>query len=593
MGAKDLVLLMLIPILAVGIIFYTNNSPIITGAAAARTGTSENVIGTYSIIPSFKAKVDYDFEGEYVELKLQLSEAVSACKKRDDIEGCFKEKSDELGWACEEKEDSILSDFSDKLRDCKNLKEENVVCRLSFDKNGAINKGNGYRVFRIILSNMQDSASAELYEGIENLLTKEKLDFGLYYTGYDNKDAKDIGAKEIFLRVEYKDGNPSIDTFFAETEDNKKIELSKTILVYKAAGKLKFIDEAQQKGFEPSTPVNKIIDLPKIKGMKFCKKSNARVYAYDSSDKAVKLRDIIYRFAVTFPEPVPKPITGIKVVDAINAEGAAVLVWEESRDHSTKSYSIYYSKDKDFIKEKKEDIKKNPYVKNLLVSAENPAEIEKIDLSACIFDPIGKSCKYSEYGKPLEKNKLYYLKPKNNENGKFIYLLAGIKDNTEYNFAVTAVNSEGEEIGNDYSLKGNTYVFTLNNNYDKFASNDDLAPERISGLEAQPIENKKAKLKWNKPIKNLDGSDNKDLKWFRVYYKKESLLSGFNIKDDSTANEYATLQQASCDNPALTSCEYAIEGLENGEEYRFAVTALDSSSNEYKDDFDSVLVKIR
>ena len=68
MEAKDFVLLMMIPIILIGIVVYTQNAPEITGFAAAQQEQSR-IYGTYSINPSFKAELDYEFGNDYKSLK--------------------------------------------------------------------------------------------------------------------------------------------------------------------------------------------------------------------------------------------------------------------------------------------------------------------------------------------------------------------------------------------------------------------------------------------------------------------------------------------------------------------------------------------
>ena len=58
MESKDLVLLLMIPLLLVGLIVYTNNAPQITGMATSQQ-EENNVIGYYSVMPSFNAAINY------------------------------------------------------------------------------------------------------------------------------------------------------------------------------------------------------------------------------------------------------------------------------------------------------------------------------------------------------------------------------------------------------------------------------------------------------------------------------------------------------------------------------------------------------
>src|SRR3989338_3463865 len=118
METKDLVLLMLIPIILIGLITYTTNAPTVTGAATAQQEES-NILGTYSIIPSFKAKIDYDLN-EYNEIKKELGQVVDECKTANNIGECLTAYASQGGWKCDEADDgtSILHDFLGKFNEC-------------------------------------------------------------------------------------------------------------------------------------------------------------------------------------------------------------------------------------------------------------------------------------------------------------------------------------------------------------------------------------------------------------------------------------------------------------------------------------------
>ena len=600
MEAKDLILLMLIPILLVSIVVYTSKNPVVTGVVTAKPEES-NVIGVYSIMPSFKAKIDYNLQDEYKNLNTKLRDIIEICKKRQDIEQCIKDyikdKKDNVDWECPENDEDVLNDFVDKLKDCKNLKEENVVCRFSLDDRNYINKIKNERTFGIILTNLYKQIKVELIED-KNILKTEIIDSAsLLYTNFNDKDKEGQTADEIRIIVKYTSGKPEVKGATARHSlESVYINLNSMFLLYKAKDGVKFIDADQDAGFREDTPINKIIDLPKTRGIKFCAKSDKQIYAYDASDSQVNLRNIIYKFAVTFPKPVPKPIENLEVHDALNAEHSAILMWDKSNEIGIKSYSIYYSQ-KDFIKDKIEDVKKDAQINKISAKTDIFIEIDDIDLSKCSFDPIGKTCKYALYGKALENGKLYYLKPKDKEKGKFIYLINDVEDGTEYNFAVTGVNDDNEELDNDNSIEGNTYILKLNQNYRKFKPIDDLAPNKVENLK-QRTEDGKVKLVWDKPLKNLDGSTSFDIKGFNIYYKKPSIemLSKLDILSplpNPPAKKAVTAAEAKCESIVAIACEYSMENLalEKDQIYIVAVIAFDENSNEFTNDLEVIPVK--
>jgi len=580
METKDLVLLMGIPVLFISILIYTNNSQI-TGAVTAKE-TENNVIGTYSIMPSFKAKIDYNLD-EYLQIKNKLkTEIIDECKTRKDIEECTKIKTEAIGWNCAQGDDAVLFDFLDKLKDCNNLAEDRVVCRFSMEENEKINEMKNERIFEIKVTSWYNKRSkAELIEN-KNILKTEFVDLdGLYYTGFNNRGETKERVDSIIIKILYKDGKPIVQEAYAVGKQ-PKIDLSKTFLMYKSFANVKFIDLSEQNNFLAPDPEKKlglaeIIDLPRVKGMKFCVKSESgkQFNIYDKTDNSIKQKDIVYKFAITFTKSAPKPINDFEVLDAIKAENSVILTWSKGNERDIKSYAIYYSIRQDFIGDKIDKVKKDDNIKKILVSNANPIEIDSINLKECRFDPLSEPCKFGIYNKRLEKNKLYYWIEKN----KFIYLLDA-EDGVEHSFAITAINDLGDEIDNDILIKYNTYILTLGKNYVKSVPVDDLAPAKVENLKHDIIDGKIG-LSWNKPAKNLDGSANKDVVAFNIYYKKSTvamapqLQTGYQIKKITT-------KDARCD--ILGFCQYNIENIENlekGQNYNIAVTALDENSNEF------------
>src|SRR3989344_2194571 len=97
MEPKYFVLLMLMPMILIGIVVYTDLNPDITGSVVSGN-QQNNVLGTYSITPSFRVKTDYDIEQEYGNIKKALQGAINECRDSISIETCLKQKADELHW---------------------------------------------------------------------------------------------------------------------------------------------------------------------------------------------------------------------------------------------------------------------------------------------------------------------------------------------------------------------------------------------------------------------------------------------------------------------------------------------------------------
>ena len=590
MEIKDLILLLMIPVLLIGILTFVNHNTL-TGNVVASPDDNPK-LGTYSILPSFRAKIDYNLQ-DYSDLKTKLKAAIDKCAagKQQDIKGCIRDETSKntYNWNCDERDSDILYDFTDKLKECINLENENAVCRFSFDSRDYLNNEKAKRNFQIKLTNWYyPRIKAELIEN-DKIIATEFIDMGkLSYSYYENKDKKSRDADSILIKVNYENGNPLVDDASASVGDGT-VKLSKIFLIDKSNKEAKFVDYNYESLFKSPEPANTIIDLPLMQGLAFCAKTGKKIMAYDALDGEVKEREIVYKFAVTLPNPVPAPVSDFLAKDNLKAENSALLVWKKDSQAGIKSYSVYYST-KDFVDMKMSDIHKDNSIKKVSVLINNPIEIERVNLDSCEFNPINEPCKYKNYDNPLLKNKLYYIKSEN----KFVYVLSGtdFKDGTDYNLAITAVNDKNEEIDNDKTISENKNIFEIEKNYLPFSSNDDLAPEKVSGLKAQIVDSK-LKLFWSKPLKNIDGSSATDVGRFNIYYKKSSDPIS-PLLDISPQVSRIAVPDAKCDS-IVVACEfgvYSLPNIEKGNLYNFAVTALDENSNEYTLDVQPVHVLV-
>jgi hypothetical protein len=298
MKPKDFALLMIMPLILIGIVIYTDLKPDITGFVTHDSQQS-NILGTYSIMPSFRVKTDYNVNEEYRNLKQTLQNVITECKIQRNIETCLNRKASELQWVCEQNENTaVLYDFIDKLNDCINLENQSVVCKFSLDQRNFDNE----REFEIRLTDLTHRVKAELIENNRILATHYLNLEDLLYTGYPNRDSESKTIETIKIIVEFNDRKPTVKSAFT-IDEATRIDLSKTFLIYKSAEKIKFIDAAEEDSFRAPEPANTIIELPRTRGIKFCVTSNKQTNAYDVADNQVRPRPIVYKFAVTFPKP--------------------------------------------------------------------------------------------------------------------------------------------------------------------------------------------------------------------------------------------------------------------------------------------------
>ncbi|MDP3765840.1 MAG: hypothetical protein Q8R04_04975 [Nanoarchaeota archaeon] len=394
METKDLVLLMMIPVILISLVVYIDK-PAITGAVTAQQEKS-NVIGTYTVNPSFKVNMQYKLEDEYKEISQKLDGIISSCINEKDIRQCFTLKTIEHKWSCEEnKIAAVLNDFVDKFNDCLNLADNEVVCRFSFDGREISD-----RTFTIKLTPENQRIKAELIEFSKTLEVTYINQPDLSYVDYSNKDGYGKPVDSISIVIKYLLNKPEITAAFAEVSDiPTKIDLSKS-LFYKTSDGIKFTDIAEEGNFRAPIPANKIIDLPRTKAFKFCAKTNTKFYAYDKSDNTVKLRDVVYKFAVTLPEPVtPPPIKSLLAEDKLKAEKSVVLRWSKVKhgDGSEVSdfdhYNIYCSKNPLQDKNTK-DINLYNLKPTIAVKSNINYDAWLVDLSICEKEPIEENFDY-------------------------------------------------------------------------------------------------------------------------------------------------------------------------------------------------------
>ena len=297
METKDLVLLMMIPLILVSIIVYTGKSPSITGAQTAQItqAADNNILGTYSIMPSFKAKIDYNLEEEYKKIKEELNRIIDNCKNNLDIGQCLK--SEKPDWNCVELRDEaadILYDFIGKFNECLNLEESNVVCRFSLDERDIINRP--IKSFDIILTDEVQRTRVELRQGTD--VWKDYVNYGnlAYTSDYSTKDTISNSTNPVKYVIEYQGRKPLTKQAVA-IDKGVPVQLSELFLFYKVDRQLKFIEKGQEGNFRTGIPANKIIDLPRANGFKFCARAEKQVYALYKSDSTVKVRDVVFRFA--------------------------------------------------------------------------------------------------------------------------------------------------------------------------------------------------------------------------------------------------------------------------------------------------------
>lgn len=317
MEPKDFVLLMLIPIILVGLVVYIDKGTI-TGAVTHEQKKETNIVGTYSIMPSFKAKIDYDLN-DYVKIKDSFN-AISICAQSINIEQCVANaNNNEFTWelGCDKGAEKVLYDFAEFFQDCIDSEDNNCLCRKNLglpiekvQEYGLLNTGYALALEEEPSAKKLKISVSELSQTIgfkENLGWVPKT----YALSYDGLGLP--GLTMVFVNV---------------LKDNKPFELKyeafgrplKELILYRSTkNSVNLIDFVRQENDNLKYPNDQFaldaniqpIDINKIPNCKikpknmyrFCvTKRDYGIFAYDSLDGQVKQRPLTIKFAASVPK---------------------------------------------------------------------------------------------------------------------------------------------------------------------------------------------------------------------------------------------------------------------------------------------------
>ncbi len=589
---------MLIPIILVSLIVYTDKSPVITGAVTAQQEES-NILGTYSINPSFKTKIDYDLN-DYNKIKELLDFIIKCSEGGKDIETCINKinvKDTSLKWElnCDKGTEKVLYDFAEFYQDCFDSEDTNCLCRKSFEfsdkeiqKFGLVNQ-----IYRLQLNQYKKN------KRIEIAMQDPKLSYQI-----NTNELSVWYPSDIVLA--YSDKLRSINMIFsykkeeeAQAIDEYKVLDKKEILLYKNQidnlKRVDFVEQMDNSFIFPNKQTAATANLPpchiKPKNIyKFCVTQNKyKFMVYDKLDGQVKERNPVVKFASYIPVPPPPPLTNVEVYDKLKADKSVIIKWDKSTREDVVKYNIYYGKsnlnlfeDKKALAEikKKEGFNK----KELDITKIKPIEVNKIELGNCEFDLTRKGCVYTtdKEGIVLEKEKLYYSK----EQNYYFYVLT-IEDGIEYDFSVIAIDKNGNEIDN---IKDKLPLIKNKK------SIDDLPPSSVNIVAGLPFYDTLSKkitfIFGEKPTTNIDDSSLNDFKDYKVYYSKyASLTQEERDKEKSKIhdNELKNLKFIENKNYEQKDSPFYVDltttNPEQGNIYFFVIVASDSLGNPKEEQF--------
>ncbi|MBI2657811.1 hypothetical protein HYX08_03915 [Candidatus Woesearchaeota archaeon] len=306
MEAKDLFLLMLIPALLMGLVVYTDANKI-TGAVAAGQKDS-NLLGTYSINPSFRAKIDYGLD-DYRKIKESFA-SISSCAKEKDIYLCLNEINDNdksFAWSlnCDKGTEKVLYEFAEFFQDCIDSGSNNCICTKEFS-----------------LTKWQIEDYGLLNKNFE--LKFEEASFKKIKIESDAGTSQDIGtngisiwspARYVFHYNQY--GTPNINLFFNDASGNYEgpgpVE---KIVLYKGQNSIIFAKQENDNLKNPKDGLildagNKPVEISKLQSCsinpksiyRLCaEKKDFKIMAYDKTDGMMKERPLVVKFAAYIPK---------------------------------------------------------------------------------------------------------------------------------------------------------------------------------------------------------------------------------------------------------------------------------------------------
>jgi len=312
MEAKDLILLMLVPIILVGLVIYVDKNPTVTGDVAKEQKEESNIIGTYSIMPTFKVKVKYELN-DYNKIKDSLDFIIS-CAMQNSVEQCVAQINDnDFEWqlGCDKGAEKVLYDFAEFFQECIDSQDNNCICTKNLEiSNEKLKEYGLLNTFDLILNEpSQNKIKIEVLKSV-----------GLSYDINTNGLSGWIPSRYV-LGYDLN-GIPKLNLFFYDLNKGDNFEgpgpLTKLIIYKNNLNNINTIDFVKQENNNLKNPRDKVImdtgnkpievsKLPncniKSKNMyKFCvTKKDYKIMAYDKIDKQVKERHLTIKFAAYIP----------------------------------------------------------------------------------------------------------------------------------------------------------------------------------------------------------------------------------------------------------------------------------------------------
>ncbi|HII71595.1 TPA: hypothetical protein HA265_02460 [Candidatus Woesearchaeota archaeon] len=330
--------------------------------------------------------------------------------------------------------------------------------------------------------------------------------------------------------------------------------------------------------------------------VKFCVVRDKKFLAYDSKTKRFGTIPVSLKFAYLF-KPELKEIKGFQVLNPRLATNKSLLVWDDIPGVNINHFKIYrFSNEVNIvdIKDRKpEDVRVDPAFEGKIEVFDQTFNIaDREEWTDIVFEtPIckiaGQRCDGIEYpvktvvqvetveSRKASDSTLYY----NANQKKYFYFLPGVKNDENYQYALTAVEQDGKE----------SPVFTFATKVEP--SKDDLPPA-LALINVQGGGDEGFIIDVKAPDMNVDGSalDKSEIKMFKAYcFKKDSFKwIDFNTRKGVPSGiskvmqsaQYAAGQESAQIKAFKSECPWGPETI-------FFVTTVDKNNAETEGLIDS------
>jgi hypothetical protein len=554
---------------AIGL-FYFNAS--ITGAAVASPQESRNVYGIYSVRPSFRLSIDYDFE-DYAKIAEGVRHLSECTEEGFALQDCLKSLGNTIYYAgyeweeeCDKGAEKVFYDFAEFYQSCFDSEDDKCICELDLGYSEEEIRKLGFEGKYKIITEQNIPKTAI------TLKLKEPdmpLEYEIKTHGISNWNPSEYS-------VEYKEGGlGSMELYFRDELGGKDTSIKNIdkIALYKEGNSIEFAridgDEIVLRDKRKEKPKT---CLPKESTLhRFCvTNTNKKFYIFENNK--AELKSPVIKFAAYIRDIPPMPLRNVEVTDKLMDDGAVIIKWDKGNERDIAKYNIYYAKSELnlFDDSPLEGIKARQGMNKKELDEINikPITVDDLFLEGCEFDLSRKGCVYTtgtENKIVLEKEKLYLFEDPLKEY--YIYALP-LEDNVEYDFAVTAVDANGNEIDN---VKYKLPVVR------KKKSINDLPPSsKDAAINVEPSADRFI-FHYNKEHLNLDGTPADDFSHYEVYYR----FYQFNEWIES-AIENGEVQEELLDKPLSEFSKYdtRLGILRNPDDFFiFAVIAVDKNNN--------------